>query len=252
VANQQPAARGSAGLAGGSARAGEEEGTVGFWRELRDQLRSCWRVLALVAGACAAVLAFVVVLKVVEDVSLGDLTKDPTVVLGGPAYIGVLSQLGVMLWAGVSAVCLFVAWTGRRVGADRELTRFFLASGLLSVLLGLDDGFVLHENLSQPIVFTVYLVLTAAWLWRYLPVIRTTDYLLLLLALASFALSMASDVAGSWESVPHVLRAYFLEDSLKFVALAFWLAYFVRLGTSSITTLVTGGLEHGESRRPGN
>jgi hypothetical protein len=72
-------------------------------------------------------------------------------------------------------------------GGDRaEERRFFAASGALTMLLVLDDTFQLHEDLvprllghGQSLILIGYVVLVAAYLWRFRRLLATTEWVVL-------------------------------------------------------------------------
>jgi hypothetical protein len=164
-----------------------------------------------------------------KGVALGDLTRDPAAISGVPVYTGFLSNMGTLFWSSTVAICFFTATFVARRATARPIGRFLYASGLLTLLLLLDDLFQLHERvfplslgIPEPIVFLVYLSVTLAFLLGFRRVILEGDFLLLGLALGFFGLSVAVDVFTDRE-------LYLWEDGAKFVGIVAWLAYFVRV-----------------------
>jgi len=188
---------------------------------------------ALLLLTCVAVgvpLAALALLARGRDISLDTLTRDPAAVGDLPFYTGALSSLGAMLWAAAAAICLFGARMAARGGASRRDGEFLRSAGLLSVLLGLDDLYLLHEQfgpgvlgLPDDALLLLYALLLAAVLLIYRVEILRGEWLLLGGGLALFAASLAIDLIV--DEAPGVL---FLEDTAKFLGIVVWLVYFWR------------------------
>lgn len=199
--------------------------------------RRSWRAAALVLCVSAALIGAALALHSWKDVPLADLTRDPLTTFQAAPYVGLLSQIGILLWAAAAAVCLFGASVLRRRAEGAEEKRFLLTSGLATLALGLDDAFLFHEEfvpyfgVPQGLVFIVYAVLLALYAWRFARVILKTEYALLMMALVFFGVSLAVDVAH-----PEVLGQYELlvEDGAKLVGILSWLVYFVRTAAAAL------------------
>ena len=106
---------------------------------LVEQLRSSWLAILLVFAVSAAFISGVLILHIWKGISIGELTRDPVGFLGGSFYTGFLSQVGIFFWASSAAICLFSAHILSRSSNVHKLKNFLIASGLLTLLLGLDD-----------------------------------------------------------------------------------------------------------------
>jgi len=84
-----------------------------------------------------------------------------------PLGVGLVSNLGYLLWMATAAICLFTACSevSRPRGREREL---LLAGGLFSLLLCLDDMFLLHDRyISANVLYLLYIVFAVLILVRY-------------------------------------------------------------------------------------
>src|SRR5688572_30620197 len=105
------------------------------------QARTYRIVIVVVLGAAAALgVGFVVAYA--ADVSLSSLTRDVQTTEGFKWYVGSVSTLGVLVWAGGSAIALAASW--RASEPDRGFLR---AVGLLGLVLAADDAFLVHEEI---------------------------------------------------------------------------------------------------------
>ncbi|HEY4542466.1 MAG TPA: hypothetical protein VIG66_08855 [Noviherbaspirillum sp.] len=185
------------------------------------------RLLMLVACTSTALLAIVLLLQVWRDIPTEHLTRDPNAIFDVQMYIGFLSQAGIFVWAATAGICLFCA----RIASARaaiELARFALAAGLVTLLLGLDDAFMLHEQffpflgIPEKMVYVLYGVCVLAFLLRFRAQILQHDYLLLALALMLFALSVSLD----WLQ-PEGIDIFLVEDGAKMTGILSWSAFFL-------------------------
>lgn len=204
-------------------------------RSLLSQLKTSWKTQLICLGITLAGVGFVMTLAAATGLDAGLLTRDPSDVYAWAPevqpkpYIGVLSNLGLMLWSASAAICFHGAW---RRPAGSVARRFLVASGALTSLLLFDDAFMFHEWLFPKVlhvreyqVYLVYLLSMASYLFVYRRTLLQTTSLTLLIGLVLFAGSMAID-----KILPFANDEAAIEDYLKFGALTWWLAYYARVG----------------------
>ncbi len=195
-------------------------------RDLPRQLREARLAIGLCLAAASAILGGCLTLHVARDVPFRALMQDPTAYLGGQAYVGVVSQLGIMIWVAAAATCLFGAFIAHRAG--RSGARFLLASGALSGFLGADDLLQLHEDIlplagvPQTAVLACYAALGLAYLAAFRRDILALNPVLLALSCGFLGLSLAIDLVFAHGDVQT-----FAEDGAKLVGILFWGAFFV-------------------------
>lgn len=194
------------------------------------------RVLAIVWSASGLVLGAVAVAASATGRPVADFTREPVAALQETtcaeaecAYIGLLSNAGLLLWAGTASVCLLVAYLVRAHRTDAGLAAPFLSFGLLTVVLAFDDAFQLHELVAPAVVergeallIGVYALLLAGLVVRYRSFVLSTSFGLLLVSSALFLASAALD---RWLPGLHLP-----EDGAKFVGIATWATWLVGTG----------------------
>ena len=171
------------------------------------------------------------------------LTRDALQVLEAPAYVGVVSTFGGLLWAGTAGICLFAAAAIHGRSGTTEVSRFLLASGGVTLLLMLDDVFLMHDvvlpihaGIPEVMVYLAYALVLMGFLALFRGVIAATDFLLLLLAFAGLGFSVGLDVLDML--LPFGLRGEFLiEDTAKLLGIVSWAAYFARVALKAIGRL---------------
>lgn len=199
------------------------------------RFRSSIPVIGLILAVSAILVGVVLFLHFWKGIPIDKLTGDPTAVGGLPVYTGFLSQIGIFFWSASATVCFFSAKVLSRRADRHKLKRFLLISALLTLLLGLDDVFLLHEALlprfgiPEKLVVGSYAGLLLLYLFRFFPLILETEYVLMAIALFFFGLSILLDL---WN--PPGMDPFLFEDGAKLIGLVSWLAYFFRVGEYSV------------------
>ncbi|WP_156819983.1 hypothetical protein [Synechococcus sp. PCC 7336] len=197
--------------------------------------RSSWRTIGLVLAVSAVPIGVVLLLHFWQGIPIGSLTRDPTAILEAPLYTGFLSQIGLLLWSASAAVCMLSAKLLSGRADSLKINRFLFVSGLLTLVLGLDDVFLLHEGFFPSIgvpekaVFVSYAGFLLFYLVKFYPVIWQTEYILLGMALVFFGVSSTLDLL-----LPSDLDLYLFEDGAKLVGIVSWLSYFSSTATFAV------------------
>jgi len=170
---------------------------------------------------------------------IGDFTRDPATVMAFNPFIGLLSNLGILIWSATASCCFFAAAVLKTKDQDRKITLFLFFSGLLTTLLLFDDFFLLHEkvwvklfNVEEMTIFLIYVILTLIYLFRFRKLLMKTSLYFLILAFGFFSVSIAVDfffVAGK-----HAFWHYLFEDGLKFFGIISWFHYFTQVSLQTV------------------
>ena len=192
-------------------------------------------MIGLIIAVSAVLIGGVLLLHFWKGVPISRLTRDPTAIVRVPFYTGFLSQIGIFFWSASAAVCMFSAKVLSRHPDYLKFKHFLFVSGLLSLALGLDDVFLLHEKffprfgVPETVVVASYLGCVLFCLVRFYSVILKTDYILLGMALFFFGVSNILDLFD-----PSFLDSYLYEDGAKLVGIVSWLSYFFRVGEFAV------------------
>jgi hypothetical protein len=189
-------------------------------------------------------LLAVVVASSHTGVEIAKFTRDPADTLNIHPLTGVVSNLGAILWAAAATICLFSWAILRKSVGETRFSTFLLCSGLLTTFLLLDDFFLLHDyifplylGVGEKVVFVGYAGLIlwgAAVFWKD---ILKTEYLVLLIALGFFGLSLFIDAFQyRIESIVGPSRILF-EDGFKLFGIVGWLGYFTRSALSRLASI---------------
>ena len=171
--------------------------------------------LVVVGVVVAAVMALLVWAAVSNGVSIEAAVADPHE-LTRLRLLGVVSNVGVLLWTVAVATCLVAAVTIDPSGAGKRWRTFFVASGVVTSVLLLDDLFLLHElsdevvgafvdfdrtrqqkDILEAAVFTGYAIMFVAYGWSFRQELVTAgEERFLIGSMGMFALSLFIDLGG--------------------------------------------------------
>lgn len=176
-------------------------------------------------------IAFLLLVRIQTYVPVEMLTRDPAAIVISPFYYGAISNLGVQLWTATGVVCGLSATLLYFIQGNRESMHFLVAFGCLSILLGLDDLFMLHElvlpnnvGIHESVVITSYAVTFLLCLFRFHRSILKVQPHFFLLSVALLTFSVAFDVLPTgWLSNNNI---YWIEDGSKFLGILVWFLYF--------------------------
>ena len=194
-------------------------------------MRARWYGLPDRKGLLALYLPILVLLLLVAiaarswHIGLSNFTRDMASIANVHPLVGVVSNVGILLWCATAAICLFSRRLLRQKGLHAE-ARFLLWAGLMTIVLLVDDLFMIHEyiapvhfHVNEKLVLASYALATGAYLLSHRRLILAANYQLLAAAMALFTASMLVDLAdglGWWRLA---------EDGCKILGIASWLGY---------------------------
>jgi hypothetical protein len=164
-----------------------------------------------------------------------NLTRDINAIALFPKYMGFISQIGILIWSGSTVVCFFAYFIIRKNKSISVLSKFFAFFGFFSLILGLDDAFLLHEELAhrglyEQVFYLVYAVMLILFIFNFWKLFFTTKFVLLGLAGMFLSLSILADqLYGS---------NYLLDDSFKISGIIFWFMYFFTTSFNFVSKMI--------------
>ncbi len=161
------------------------------------------------------------------------LSRDPIQLLNGKFYFGLLSNTGIVFWCGAASILFFTAKLSFAQSRPKKRSSFFIVSGLLTLLMLIDDLFLLHDvifpdylNIDEKIFYVIYGLSVILIFYFYFQIIMKSDYILLLLAFGLLAITAFVDVLiAIGIDLPY---PYAIEDGCKFLGIISWFIYFTR------------------------
>ncbi|WP_435625408.1 hypothetical protein [Flagellimonas sp.] len=204
--------------------------------KITSQLQSNrWKILMILVTTLFLV-GLVLLLEKWKGIPIGNLTRDIVAIANVPIYTGFFSQIGIFLWVATATLCMFSARIGSKTKKNPDHKKYLFVSGLLTILLCLDDIFLLHEvvfpflGIPEKVVFIGYASIVIAWIITFYSVILATDYILLVLAFFFFGLSVTLDVFPIFNWSP-----FLFEDGFKMAGIVSWSVYFYNIAVIAVS-----------------
>ena len=136
-----------------------------------------------------------------SEVQLSVLFRDTFVIASIPIYYGLFSNIGICLWLATGSILLFSAAILSNVDKSCKYSNFFLSFGSLTLLLAIDDFFMLHEEIlprllqvSEKITFIAYGIMILYCILRFRNIIWHNHFQIFITAILFFSLSIAVDL----------------------------------------------------------
>ena len=151
------------------------------------------------------------------------------------AGVGLLSNLGYLLWLAAAAVALFTAYSGQP-GVRGKQQELLACGGWFSFILCIDDMFLLHDRyIGQTFLYVLYMVFAVLIATRYRRQLMASKGELFLLAVALLGASIGidqfqRDLPFEYETVQLV------EEGAKFLGIATWVLYWWQASALSLKT----------------
>jgi hypothetical protein len=173
----------------------------------------------------------VFVLGLSYGMPIEDLTRDPNAVSELNPFVGAISTVGLFFWSFAVILSVFAVTRGKH-----RYKNFFIHSGIITIMLLLDDAFLLHEvvfpdffGIPQKVVYGAYFLAIAHYLYLHRNFFLKENPILMALALFFFALSVGFDVA--LKSIPHQTL---YEDGFKLLGIVSWFLFFFHLAQKAV------------------
>ncbi len=217
--------------------------------------RSMLSTGAIVAGSLVVMVAALAAARI-SGLDLEAAVSDPQEVTDS-RFLGIVSTVGILVWGSTVSVCLFGFIAAGGVAEAGRLRRFLVASGVVALVLLIDDLLLVHEfaddvvarfvdfdrtrrqkDFLESVVFAGYAMMFAVYLAVFRDRLRAAkDLHLLVASLLLFALSTAIDIdvlGALGISMPSDDLEIFAEEAAKFVAIALYAAFYFSLVRQSL------------------
>lgn len=168
----------------------------------------------------------------IED--LGLVIRDLAQTCRQPLAVGLLSNLGYLLWTASASLCLFVVLAGLVSGGRRRLRELLLCGGVFSLLLCLDDMFLLHDKyIGADFLYVTYAIFALLILSRFRDLVLSLGGPTFLAAVALLGGSIILD------KIQFVLpwsyaQVQLLEEGLKFIGIVCWLRFWWQASAAAV------------------
>lgn len=188
--------------------------------------------IAVIYGLVAVSLGITILANQLAGIPFSFFSSDPVSTLNVHPLTGIQSILGILIWICTAGICLFTSAVLRSRKAAGPVFRFFLWSGIITLILAFDDLFLFHEDLvyryleiGQKTVFAIYVLLIGWYIFKFRQTIPHSDHLIFIFALAFLGLSEGMDIIEHYWDSPWRI---FFEDGFKLFGIVSWSIYLIR------------------------
>ena len=158
--------------------------------------------------------------------------RDLAQTCGYPIGVGMISNIGILLWASSGAITLFVSISKL---AEREIAKLLLMGGIFSAILCVDDFFLLHDRYVGPDFLNItYLSMTILMLIKFWKVLLKVELLPLIISLLFLSLSVFFDSILQQLLSENYELIQLYEEFFKFLGIACWLNFWCNASVYSI------------------
>lgn len=212
-----------------------------MFNRIADVLRPLWQfgqspksLVLIILGMGASLL----LAAIWSPVPLEYLFREPYSIGHIPLYVGLISNIGALLWCCTIGICLFAYLIARKHARCAAAGNMLLFPAVFSAVLLLDDVLMIHERLIGPLLpngqmvtYLVYGFAAGYFMYRYRTALLGSNLGVLLLSIGLLGASAGMDVLKEVFSISVVPARHHLlvEDGLKLIGIATWLYYFSHL-----------------------
>ena len=159
--------------------------------------------------------------------------RDLAQTYGSPILIGLISNLGVLMWAASASIALFSSLSG--LIGKREKSNFLFLGGILTCVLCLDDFFLLHDRYIGPdLLYATYSIIGIYILIKFRKIIIEIDFLPFISSVFFLGLSIIFDKFFQAIFAENYLNVNLLEECFKFIGIACWLNFWSKASINSL------------------
>lgn len=182
------------------------------------------RLLALVVVAAFVVYTLLLRISVSAGIEPIAVVRDLAQTCKTPIGVGLMPNLGVLMWMAAAAIPLFAASSGL-VGRPRW-RGLLLLGGVLSLLLTVDDFLLLHDRYIGPtFLYLLYAVLAIWILFGFRDLLVESGGVVIFFSSAFFlGTSVILDVLQGSFPVDYE-HVQIFEEGAKFIGIACWLLF---------------------------
>jgi len=178
---------------------------------------------------------FLLIFFYLRGSNLAYVLRDISQSCGNIVSWGIFSNIGILLWASSASVSLFSFFVPIQSNKSR-LNSFLLSGSIFSIILCLDDFFLIHERfINERLVSVFYVILSFVLLIKFWKIIRNNFFLFFL---PSFLLGISLLIDNLQNLfLSHLLLSQILEEGFKFSGISCWLYFWIFISMKKIRSL---------------
>ena len=168
----------------------------------------------------------------IHNIKLSLVIRDLAQTCGYPIGVGMISNIGILLWGAAASICLFAASIE---SIKRESSKLLLLGGGFSGLLCIDDFFLLHDRYIGPDFLNLtYLAISILILVRFRRILKEIGLFNLIISFLFLGLSIFFDGVIQQIFNQSYELTQIIEEWFKFLGIACWLNFWCKASSYAL------------------
>jgi len=160
------------------------------------------------------------------NIKLSLVVRDLAQTCGYPIGVGMISNIGILIWGAAASICLF---TASSQSINRESSKLLLLGGLFSGLLCIDDFFLLHDRYVGPDFLNLtYLAISIFMLVKFRGLLKKIGFFNLVISILFLGLSIFFDGVIQQIFNQNYQLTQLIEEGFKFIGITCWLNFWCK------------------------
>ena len=169
-----------------------------------------------------------------HNIQLNLVIRDLAQTCGYPIGVGMISNIGILLWGAAASICLFTTFSEN---INRESSKLLLLGGLFSGLLCIDDFFLLHDRYVGPDFLNLtYLAISIFLLVRFRMILKKIGFFNLIISILFLGLSIFFDGVIQQIFNQSYELTQIIEEWFKFLGIACWLNFWCKASSFALNS----------------
>ena len=166
------------------------------------------------------------------NIKLNLVVRDLAQSCGYPIGVGMISNIGILLWGAAASICLFTSFLEV---INRESSKLLLLGGIFSSLLCIDDFFLLHDRYVGPDFLNLtYLSISIFLLVRFRRLLKKIGLFNLVISILFLGLSVFFDGIIQQIFNQSYELTQLIEEGFKFLGIACWLNFWCKASSYAL------------------
>ena len=168
----------------------------------------------------------------IYNIKLSLVVRDLAQTCGYPIGVGMISNIGILLWGAAASICLFTSFLEV---INRESSKLLLLGGIFSSLLCIDDFFLLHDRYIGPDFLNLtYLSISIFLLVRFRRLLKNIGLFNLVISILFLGLSIFFDGVIQQIFNQSYELTQLIEEGFKFIGIACWLNFWCKASSYAL------------------
>ncbi len=166
------------------------------------------------------------------NIKLSLVVRDLAQTCGYPIGVGMISNIGILLWGAAASICLFTTFSQ---SIDSDSSKLLLLGGIFSALLCIDDFFLLHDRYIGPDFLNLtYLSISILILVRFRRILKEIGLFNLVISILFLGLSIFFDGVIQQIFYQSYELTQLIEEWFKFLGIACWLNFWCKASSYAL------------------